>query len=180
MQFEEIHEVPCPACGELTESLKQMRILSSGIAIPGAAVSHTVVRRSCPSCMRAYIWNKCLINGLCTLVVGYLVLIPYSLVLTLVTLRKGHSSAVLRGITPEMESLAEGVYAPTSRQKMLATLAALMWLVPIFGLVFCQWVLWDTRWCVRGWVREVTEFAGWTSYLVRAVSIGLTIKFTWF
>jgi hypothetical protein len=179
MQFEEIHEVSCPVCRKMTENLKQMRLLSSVIAIPGAAVSHTVVRRSCPSCMRAYIWNKCLINGLCTLIVGYLVLVPYSLALTLVTLQKGHSSAVLHGITPEMELNAEGVYAPTRRQKRLATAAALMWLVPIFGSVFCQWVLWDTRWCVRGWVREVTEFASWASYLVTVVSIGLTIQYMW-
>jgi hypothetical protein len=170
---------PCPICGGQTASLKQMRILSSVTAIPGAAVSSTVVYRSCPSCLRAYIWRRCLINGLFTLIVGYVVLVPYSLALTLATLRKGHSWAVLHGVTPEMEANGEGVFAPTKRQKRLAILSVFMCWVPVFGVVFSQWLLSETRWCSRGWVCEFTEFAALVSYFVTVASIGLAVKLLW-
>src|SRR5262249_20142667 len=114
----------CPVCRKPTDSLKQMRVLATILVLsPHLHFSHSEVYRSCPPCMRRYIWSRCLINGLLTLIAGFLVLVPYSLALTFATLRKGHSPTVLLGITPEMEANAEGIYAPTKRQKILAMVA---------------------------------------------------------
>src|SRR4051794_14694440 len=76
--------MPCPVCGRVTDSLKQYRVIKTAFAIPLHHVElESVVRRACPPCMRAFVWERCRLNGLATLVVGFGVFVPYSLALTL-------------------------------------------------------------------------------------------------
>jgi hypothetical protein len=148
----------CPVCERQTDSLKQYRVIRRMIAVPVGAVFSSVVLRSCPQCMRAFIWKSCLINGLTTWIVGYIVLVPYTLALTFATMRMGHSWPVLRGISPEMHLKRIWGCEPTWSKKLAAGIAFPFCLVPGIGLLIWWWVFWRTRWS-SGWAYSTAETA---------------------
>jgi hypothetical protein len=126
--------------------------------------------------MRAFVWKRCLINGLTTLLVGYIILAPYTLALTLATFLKGHSWPVLRGITPGMHLNRTWVNEPTALEKALAVIAVVMCLFPGIGVLFCGWTLWRTHWC-SGWVHKTAEIATLAAYLVTVMAVVVFFEF---
>jgi hypothetical protein len=147
----------CPICAQQTDSLKQYSLIHTLVAIPFVCVEATsAVYRACPPCMRTLVWKRCWINGLTTWIVGYLVLIPYTLGLTLATFRRGHSWAVVRGITPKMQVDQSWVNRPSVFEKILAICSVPLCFLPVIGLLFCLWVHWKTR-RRSGWVHRTAE-----------------------
>lgn len=120
--------------------------------------------------MRSFIWNRCLINGLTTLIIGYVVLVPYSLALTLLTVPNGHSWPILRGITPQMHLNRAWIYEPSVVEKLLALVTIPMCLVPGIGIVACWFILWRLRWCT-GWVYKTAEITSFLAYLVSVIAL---------
>lgn len=174
------HEIlPCPVCKQLTDSLKQYRVIQTIFALPlhHVELSSTVVR-SCPPCMRAYAWRRCRINGLTTLVIGYLVLVPYTLAITLATFRRGHSWPVERDITPEMHLNRTWHYEPSFLEKALAVVTSLTCLLPGVGILISWCILWRVRWCT-GWVFKTAEIASFVAYFATVTAIGLCLEQLW-
>jgi hypothetical protein len=165
----------CAFCNRGTISLKQYRVIRSLVALSFAAVHTSVVYQSCPECMRAFVWKRCLVNGLTTWLVGYIILVPYTLALTLATLRRGHSWPVLHGVTPEMHLNRTWVNEPTAAEKAFAIMAIGMCLVPGIGVLYCWWTLGRTHWCT-GWVHRTAEIAALVAYFVSCISISLWFK----
>jgi hypothetical protein len=126
MNSHHMNTLLCPVCDQQTDSLKQFRVIRTIIAFPIGAAFSSIVLRSCPQCMRAFIWNRCLVNGLTTWIVGYIILVPYTLALTFATNLKGHSWQVLRGITPEMQLSRTWDYQPSLLDKLLAVFSLLV------------------------------------------------------
>src|SRR5947207_13869175 len=120
MNGDNLETLPCPICNQQTDSLKQLRVIQTIIAFPIGAVFSGAIIRGCPRCMRAYVWRRCLVNGLTTWIVGYVILVPYTLALTLGTLSRGHSWPVKRGITPEMQLNRTWAYEASWLEKVLA------------------------------------------------------------
>jgi hypothetical protein len=122
--------------------------------------------------MRAFIWDRCLINGLTTWVVGYIVLIPYTLALTLATLRNGHSWLVRRGITPTAQLKRAWVNEPTDIEKALAIVAVPASLVPGIGILISWAIFWRVRWCT-GWAYTTAEVASVMAYFATLTGASL-------
>src|SRR5262245_44733212 len=93
--------LPCPVCGQLTDSLKQYRYLSWCVFFLTGAVWQAVVYRACPVCMRQFLWEKCWVNALPANLLWLVCLFPYALFLIAVSRCTGHSRPVLQGVTPE-------------------------------------------------------------------------------
>lgn len=165
----------CPICNQETDRLKQFRVLRSIVAIPMMAVLSSTVVRSCPRCMRAFVWKRCLINGLTTWIAGYLILIPYTLALTIATLQKGHSWPVKQGVSPEMHLKRTWIYESSRFEKMLAILSVPICLIPGIGILICWCILWKVRWCT-GWVHRMAEITSFVAYIVTATVIGLYMQ----
>ena len=170
--------IECPICDRSTNSLKQYRVIQSIVVLGTHVHSKSVVYKSCPSCMRAFVWKRCLINGLTSWIIGYLILLPYTIALSLATLRKGHSWPVLHGVTPEMHLNRTWVNDPTPVEKILAIMAAMLCLVPGIGVVFCWWILWKTHWC-SGWVHKTANIAAFAAYFVTVLSISIYMEGSW-
>lgn len=178
MNPEDLHTLPCPRCNRDTDSLKQLRMIDTIVALPFAAMSTSVVVRGCPKCVRIYIWKRCRENGLTTWIVGYAILIPYSLGLHLATISKGHSWPVQRGITPEMHLNRTWVHEASFLDKFLAAFAMPVALAPGVGILICWWILWKVRWCT-GWVYKSAEIASFVAYFVTVIGIFMTIERLW-
>jgi len=168
----------CPVCARPTNSLKQYRVIHTIIAIPLAAVHRSVVYQGCPRCMRAFIWERCLINGLTTWIAGFLILIPYTLALTFATLLRGHSWPVLYGITPAMQLHRTWVARPSGWEKALAILSAVFCIVPGIGIFFSWWALWKLHWRT-GWVHDTAQAAAFIAYLVTVITFFMFVKYSW-
>jgi hypothetical protein len=119
-----------------------------------------------------------LVNGLTTLLIGYIVLVPYSIVATLATLRRGHSWPVLHGVTPEMHLNRTWVNEPNVSDKVLAALAVPMCVLPGVGVLICWGILWKVRWR-SGWVYKTTEIASFVAYFATIIAIGLWLDRRW-
>ena len=175
MNGDHVQTLRCPVCNQQTDSLKQLRVIETIFAFPiGAAFSSNVIR-GCPPCMRAFVWRRCLVNGLTTWIVGYIVLVPYTLALTVGTLSKGHSWPVTRGITPEMQLNRTWTYKAHWLEKVLAIIAVPMCVLPGIGILVCWGILWKLRWCT-GWVYKTAEIASFVAYFVTIAAIGLSMK----
>jgi hypothetical protein len=165
----------CPVCNGQTDSLKQYRVIRSLVALPWAVVFTSVVHRSCPSCMRALVWKRCLINGLTTWIVGYIILVPYTVALSFATFRKGHSWTVLQDITPQMQLDKTWVNDATSGDKAIALLALVLCFVPGIGVLYCWWAHWKT-YRKSGWVHKTAELAAIVSYFSSIVALGIYLE----
>ena len=176
--FHDREPLICPVCQQPTDSLKQYRVIRSIVAIPIHVHFTSIVYQSCPRCMRAFVWRRCLINGLTTWIVGYAILLPYTLALTIATMRKGHSWPVLHGVTPEMHLNRTWVNEPTNADKWLAVLSAILCLVPGVGVLYCWYILWKTHWC-SGWVHSTAEIAALVANFATFLSVWLLIENGW-
>lgn len=157
-------QLPCPICSRDTGSLKQIQVIQTIVAFPFFATWKVAVYQSCPQCMRAYVWKNCLRNGLTTWIAGYIILVPYTVALTLMTLWKGHSWPVAHGVTSEMHLSRTWEYVPSFTDKFLAILAAITCLIPVLGVLTSWLILWKIRWCT-GWVYSVTNASSVVAYL---------------
>jgi hypothetical protein len=176
--FDDCELLYCPVCQQPTDSLKQYRVIRSIVAIPIDVDFTSVVHQSCPRCMRAFLWKRCLINGLTTWIVGYAVLLPYTLAFTVATMRKGHSWPVLHGVTPEMHLNRTWRHEPTRGDKWLAVFSAFLCLFPGVGVLYCWFVLWKTHWC-SGWVHKTAEIAAFVAYFATICFVSFLMERGW-
>jgi hypothetical protein len=178
MNSDSAETLPCPTCNHQTNSLKQMRVIQSIVGFPLAVVFSSVIVRRCPRCMRAFLWDRCLVNGLTTRIVGYVVLVPYTLALTLGTISKGHSWQVRRGVTPEMELSRKWSYETSLFDKVLAVISLPLSLLPGIGFLVCCTILWKVR-LSTDWVHKMAEIASFIAVFSTIIAIGLYIDPSW-
>lgn len=97
--------LPCPHCGQATDSLKGYRLPTFLLFIGiGASFKHGLVVR-CPPCMRKELGRLALINVLPANLLWVVLLVPWYGIAALRSLTKGHSSG-----------LEGGALAPSYRQ----------------------------------------------------------------
>jgi len=112
---------------------------------------------------------------LTTWIVGYIILVPYTIALTISTLQKGHSWPVMQGITPEMQLNRTWTWESTPFEKVLAIIAVLCCLVPGIGILVCWTMLWRVRWCTD-WVYKTVEITSFVAFFATVVPIGVYLK----
>jgi hypothetical protein len=178
MEYDSLETLLCPVCNQETGSLKQLRLIRTIIALPVRVFFSVGIVRCCPHCMRRYLWKRCFINGLTTCLIGYVILVPYTLALTIATIPKGHSWPVLRGITPEMQLNRSWEYEASPFERFLALLAVPMCVLPGVGILVCWSILWKLRWCT-GWAYKTAEIASFIAYFVTIISVGLSLEHFW-
>lgn len=97
-------QLPCPKCGQMTESLKAYKLPTFMLFLWfGASFKHgTVV--ACPPCMRKELGKLALINILPANLLFPLLVGPWYSIAALRSLTKGHSSGAHQAIAPLMQS----------------------------------------------------------------------------
>jgi hypothetical protein len=126
----------CPVCGQETDRLKQYRYLNWCVYFGAGAVWQAVVHRACPTCMRPFLWRKCLVTALPANLLWLAGLLPWALCLMAASYRPSHSRAVAQGVTPAMAAAREVAQRDLSLGRVLAILAVLVFWLPVIGLVF--------------------------------------------
>ncbi len=146
----------CPVCFQPTDSLKQYRYVNWCVYFLAGAVWQGVVYRACPTCMRRFLWGRCLFN----VIPGHLVwlagLLPWALGLIVASYRPGHSLAVVQGVTPELAVAREMVKRELSWGRVFAVLAVLLFWLPLFGLVVSGLAWWLNR-RSQSWTRWASQ-----------------------
>ena len=85
-------QLPCPKCGQMTESLKAYRLPTFVLFLfVGASFKHGEVI-ACPTCMRKELGKMALINILPANVLWPLLIAPWYSIAALRSATKGHSS----------------------------------------------------------------------------------------
>lgn len=88
-------QLPCPKCGQYTESLKAYRLPTFVLFLWfGASFKHGTVI-ACPSCMRRELGKMALINLLPSNILWPLLIAPWYSIAALRSATKGHSSAAV-------------------------------------------------------------------------------------
>ncbi len=145
--------LPCPICEEMTYCLKQYRYVTWFVFLGHAHVWQPVCYRACPSCMRRFIWRRCLLNLVPANLGWFGVLLPWALVLTVASFRYGHSRAIIEGVTPEMIAQRDLAEEELSWPRIMAIIAVLSCWIPFIGFPLCLLAWWlnrnSTRWCRR-------------------------------
>jgi hypothetical protein len=150
--------VPCPVCGELTDSLKQYRYFDWCLCLLLHAVSEMTIHRACPPCMRKFILKKCLLNALPANLVWIFVVLPWGMVLIAASYTDGHSRAVLQGVTPTMAVQRENEANERYFRLFMAAMGVATFWVPVVGLIVC-FVAWSKNRGAVGWARGVSQWA---------------------
>src|SRR5262249_3404466 len=87
-------QLPCPTCGQLTDSLKQYANFPHLVVfLLFFAVSQRATYVGCPSCMRAKIATQMLINLLTANIISPIILLIQACFL-IPTFMKGHSKSI--------------------------------------------------------------------------------------
>jgi hypothetical protein len=165
--------LPCPRCGELTDSLKQYRYWKWFVFLLAGAFWQEAIERACPRCMRGWVWKSLLINiPLANFLWPFLVL-PWGLVLLAVSCRKGHSPVILQELTsgPTRLPPPPGMFATRGLEeqissdgmswpRVMAIVALLVCWLPGLGLLFSLWALYlNRREPVWQWVCSVVALS---------------------
>ncbi len=148
----------CPLCGAETRSLKQYRVMRWCVFYLVGSIWQVKVVRACPSCMRAVIWKSALINLVPANLLWLLLILPWTMILTLMTLVEGPSRAILEGVTPSMVVAREMQGRELKMGRVLAVLALIFCWIPLIGLVLGAMAAW-TNWRETGWTRPVSLVA---------------------
>jgi tetratricopeptide (TPR) repeat protein len=88
--------LPCPVCGQTTDSLKEYHYIRWCVYWVLGSWKQEVAYRACPQCMRQFLWSRCLLNALPANVAWLLGFLPRALYLIRDSYRPGHSLAVQR------------------------------------------------------------------------------------
>ena len=88
--------LPCPECGQQTDSLKGYRLPTFLLFILVAASFKHGLLFGCPPCMRKKLLKLGLINLLPANVLWVVLLLPWYSIAAVMTTTPGHSSAVLK------------------------------------------------------------------------------------
>jgi hypothetical protein len=149
--------LPCPKCGEPTDSLKEYRYVRWCVFLLGGAVYQDATVGACPRCMRAFLRKSLLINVLPANVVWLVGLLPWGLVLLAATYRKGHSRSIRqalalaearKGKTVSYGAVSSAFVAQevvtasgqeVSWTEVTAVVAVLTCWLPYIGLLFGLW-----------------------------------------
>ncbi len=75
----------------MTDSFKQLRYFDYFVFVFVAAFWQSAVLRACPACMRRWIWRQCFRNVVPANLFWVVGLLPWALVLTALTYRRGHA-----------------------------------------------------------------------------------------
>jgi hypothetical protein len=179
--------LPCPRCGQLTDSLKQYRYMRWCVFLLAGAIHQEATERACPACMRGFIGKSLLINIVPANLLWLILLLPWGLILIGASCRRGHSKAVLQGM--EWEAMqaqsSRHVYASGAVQQEMSTgdmswarvsavLAVLLCLLPVVGLIVALWALYLNR-HEPGWQRVCSIIGLCLAGLVTVVIGGILI-----
>lgn len=129
--------LPCPECGELTDSLKQYRFMNYCLFLGLAHVHQDIVYRGCPACIRRFVVRKSLLNIVPANVVWPFLFLPWGLALIALAGIPGHSRAVLEGLTPELVVERERIREEAHWHYASVVFALMLCWVPVFGFVVC-------------------------------------------
>jgi hypothetical protein len=159
--------LPCPVCFRPTDSLKQYRYVNWCVFFLAGAVWQGVVYRSCPACMRQFLWRRCLVNAAPAHLVWLVGLLPWALCLIAASSRPGHSRAVVQGVTPELAIAREMAQREVSWARVSAVLSVLLFWLPLIGLVAGAIAFWLNRHS-HVWTRRASQVSLTASALVHA------------
>lgn len=155
-------ELPCPVCGQPTDSLKQYRYVNWAFFYLIGATLSQIFHRACPGCMRRFVARRAALNLVSANLLWFLLLLPWGLVLIAATYRRGHSRDVIRQVSPETAAVRlhqqMAVAGEVSWPRVWVILALLFAVVPILGLIFAL-VAWATNRNAAGWTRTGARIA---------------------
>lgn len=166
--------LPCPVCFQLTDSLKQYRYINWCVYLLAGAVWQGVVYRACPTCMRRFLWRRCLFSAIPAHLVWLVGLLPWALGLIVASYQPGHSLAVVQGVTPELAVAREMAKQELSWGRVAAVLAVLLFWLPLVGLVAGGLAFWLNR-RSEGWTRLAGQVSLTVSALVHVVLVVLFV-----
>lgn len=90
--------LPCPECGQQTDSLKGYRMPTFLLFILVAASFKHALVVGCPDCMRKKVLKLALINLVPANILWVVLLLPWYSIVAMLTTTKGHSGAVLKAL----------------------------------------------------------------------------------
>jgi uncharacterized membrane protein len=167
----------CPVCGQPTDSLKQYRFVGWVVFYLFGAIWQTAFYRGCPRCVRGMIGRRMAWNLVPANLLWFLLVLPWGLGLIAASFRKGHSAAVLRGVTPELAAYRESQQIAAANEvswpRVWAIVGLLFGLFPGVGLVLAL-IAWLTTRKQVGWVRAAGRIALGLSLLAHlALAVGI-------
>jgi hypothetical protein len=185
---QKIDLLPCPTCGQLTDSLKQYRFIRWLVFLLAGAIYQAAEVQACPVCMRAFLRRSLLINVV-PANLAWPFLLPWGLGLIATSYRKGHSRRILETLqlnadlasvepTPGVrEELSIGDGEEVSWHRVTAVLAVLLCWLPILGLLFSG-VAWLVNRRHRGWQR-VCSLVGLSVSVLVTLALAVLIAMNW-
>lgn len=88
--------ISCPECGEHSSSIKHYTMIRWALFLFVAAQTQKVAYTCCPKCMRKHIlWHGFTYNIITGNFLWFILILPWSLILLIMSFTKGHSSSVL-------------------------------------------------------------------------------------
>lgn len=94
--------ISCPECGEDSSSIKHYTMIRWALFLFVAAQTQRVTYTCCPKCMRKHIlWHGFTYNIITGNILWLILILPWSLILLIMSFTKGHSSSVLSMIGKE-------------------------------------------------------------------------------
>lgn len=88
--------IKCPECGEESSAIKHYTMIRWALFLFIGAQTQRVTYTCCPKCMRKHIlWHGFTYNIITGNVLWFLLILPWSLILLIMSFTKGHSSSVL-------------------------------------------------------------------------------------
>lgn len=90
--------LPCPRCGQQTDSLKGYRLPTFLLFILIAASFKHGLVVGCPTCMRKELLKLSLINIIPANILFLVLLLPWYSIAAVLSTTKGHSGAVLKAL----------------------------------------------------------------------------------
>jgi hypothetical protein len=164
----------CPVCFQLTDSLKQYRYVKWCVFFLAGAIWQGVVYRACPTCMRRFLWGRCLFTAIPAHLVWLVGLLPWALGLIVASYSPGHSPAVVQGVTPALAVAREMARLGVSWSRVSAVLAVLLFWLPLIGLVASGLAFWLNR-RSESWTRWASQVSLTASALVHSVFVVLFV-----
>lgn len=155
-------ELPCPVCGQPTDSLKQYRYVNWVVFYLVGATYSQIYHRACPGCMRRFVARRAALNLLPANLLWFLLVLPWGVGLIVGTYRKGHSRDVIRHVAPEQAALREAQRMAAANEvswpRVWAVVGVLFAVLPVIGLVFAL-IAWAATRKTSGWTRTASRVA---------------------
>lgn len=97
-------ELPCPRCHRPTTSLKQYRAIHLMIFLLVFAWWKDATYVACPACMRSVLLNRAAINLVPANLLWFVLVLPWTLTLFVMTFQEGHSKAIEKQLREHLGS----------------------------------------------------------------------------